>query len=205
MGHGAGRSFCRPSGGAAGLSGAPQRNVVIEDSSEAMMMTWFGPLNRGTRVRGYGPRRRGWRRPISSIAVVALAPGWMVPSRAVDALIAAVVTGLVCSLLLRGGFWLLGEVMALGRSWLERIVHGVLVALPACFMLPRLSSRVQKSNAYRHETRFRMGGHHEAAWSSNRVGADEAGGGRRRSRLSRDGVFEQTARRRRNAAASFCG
>jgi hypothetical protein len=79
------------------------------------------------------------------IAIVALARGRMTAGRAVGRMVAALVTGLVCSVLFRGGFWLLVEVMAFGRTGLEQAIYCVSVAVAAGFMLRRLPSRVQKS------------------------------------------------------------
>jgi hypothetical protein len=51
----------------------------------------------------------------------------------------------VCSLLLKGGFWLLLEVWTFGRTWIEWVVYCTAVGLAAAFMLPRLPRKMRNS------------------------------------------------------------
>jgi hypothetical protein len=79
------------------------------------------------------------------IAIVSLARGRMTRSRATGAIFAALASGVVCSVLLRGGFGLLVEVMDFGRTGLEKVLCCLFVALSALYMLPQLPSKVQNS------------------------------------------------------------
>ena len=79
------------------------------------------------------------------IAIVGFATGRMSAARAFAVALAAVLAGALCSVFLSGGFWLLLEVMRLGRTPPEKIVYWVFVALSATFMLPRLPAKLQRS------------------------------------------------------------
>jgi hypothetical protein len=79
------------------------------------------------------------------IAIVALVRGRMSPSRALGAVLSAAITGLACSMVLRGGFWLLVEVMGFGATWLEQVAYLWLLAAAAAFMLNRLPSQIQSA------------------------------------------------------------
>lgn len=79
------------------------------------------------------------------IAIVAFVRGRAARSRTFGAVIAALITGVICSLLLRVGFWLLVEVMAFGRTGPEKIAYVVCLGLSLFLMLRRLPSKVRTS------------------------------------------------------------
>jgi hypothetical protein len=79
------------------------------------------------------------------IAIVAMIRGRLSPARGFGAVAAAVATGLVCTLLLRGGFWLLLEAMALGRTRLEQVIYWTFVVAASVFLLRRMPGRVRQS------------------------------------------------------------
>ncbi len=79
------------------------------------------------------------------IAIVAWLRGRKSGEHTFGAVIEAVVTGLVCSLLLRGGFWLLVEVLAFGRTLLEQVLYLIFMPISAAFLLRRFPAQVQQS------------------------------------------------------------
>ncbi len=79
------------------------------------------------------------------IAILALARGRLPAGRAVGPVSGALVVGLICSVLLQGGFWFLVEEMGFGRSWQEQAVFCGSLALAARFMLVRVPSRLRES------------------------------------------------------------
>lgn len=52
---------------------------------------------------------------------------------------------LLFSLLLRGGFWLLTDVLPFGRTQTENTVYWVFAGLSALYMLPQVPSKIRKS------------------------------------------------------------
>lgn len=79
------------------------------------------------------------------IAIVAWLRGRKSGEHAFGAVIGALVTSLACSLLLRGGFWLLVEVLAFGRTLLEQVIYLVFMAASAAVLLRRFPTQVQQS------------------------------------------------------------
>ena len=79
------------------------------------------------------------------IGVVALVRGRMAGSRTFGTLVGALVTGAICSVLLRAGFWWLVEVRGFGRTPLEWVFYCTSLGLALRFLLPRLGSTVRQS------------------------------------------------------------
>jgi hypothetical protein len=89
---------------------------------------------------------QGWRAYADAfIAVVALVRGRMAGSRTFGTLVGALVTGVICSVLLRAGFWWLVEVLGFGRTPLEQVLYCTSLGLALRFMLPRLGSTLRQS------------------------------------------------------------
>jgi hypothetical protein len=112
------------------------------------MAPWIGPavvaplwgIGSGQLVVG------AWRAYANAfIAVVALARGRTTGSRTFGTLVGAVVTGAICSVLLRAGFWWLVEVQGFGRMPLEWVFYCTSLGLALRVLLPRLASKVRAS------------------------------------------------------------
>lgn len=112
------------------------------------MAPWIGPAVAAP-LWGIGSAQLvllGWRAYANAfIAVVALVRGRMAGARTVGRLFAALVTGVICSVLLRAGFWWLVEVMGFGRTLLEQVLYCTSLGLALRFMLPRLASQIGQS------------------------------------------------------------
>jgi hypothetical protein len=79
------------------------------------------------------------------IALAGLARGRMSGTRAFESVVGAVIVGVVCSVLLRGGFWLLVERMAFGQTWQEQVVHLTCLGTAASFMLAGVPAKLRRS------------------------------------------------------------
>ena len=77
------------------------------------------------------------------IAAVAFARGRASRSATFAAVVAALATGVVCSLFLRLGFWWLVEVMAFGRTGPEKIAYLSCLGLSLFLMLRRLPAKIR--------------------------------------------------------------
>jgi hypothetical protein len=109
---------------------------------------WIGPGVVAT-LWGIGSASlvvEGWRAYSNAfIGVAALVRGRTTGSRTFGTLVGAVITGLVCSGLLRGGFWWLVEVLGFGRTPLEQIVYCTSLGIALRYMLPWLGSKIRIS------------------------------------------------------------
>ncbi len=112
------------------------------------MAPWIGPAVVAP-LWGIGSASlvvEAWRAYANAfIAVVALVRGRTTGSRTFGTLVGAVVTGAICSVLLRGGFWWLVEVQGFGRAPLEGVFYCTSLGLGLRFLLPRLASKVSQS------------------------------------------------------------
>jgi len=77
------------------------------------------------------------------IALLGFARGRLPAPRATGAVAAALATGVVCSVLLRLGFWLLVDVSGYGRTGLAQLVYWCCVLGAALHLVPKLPSKVR--------------------------------------------------------------
>ena len=111
-------------------------------------MSWIGPFVVAP-LWAFGSAQlfvQGWLAAADLvIAVIALLRGRMAGRRAAGAIVASLVTGVVCSVVLRVGYWVVRDALGYGHSWLERILYWSLVVPSVGYHARQAPAKVRTS------------------------------------------------------------